>query len=222
MNTFVAPYLTFNTFLNGLKTIQNEDEIVNKDMLQKNGIPPHEAPRVISVLKRFDIINTDGVVNSLDGNEFPLQEKDLQQLVILLINKFYVELFETSNNNGVYNISYEKALEFMNGHGLNNSTARRGVDFFIRACEYANIPINRQLFNSKPLKKKVLKEDAKRCLKQDGVNESYDRHRIELGNGGYIDIIINVDLFRLSKEKREKIFQAIDVLKELEKKDEEI
>ena len=222
-----APYLPFATFISALDNIQ-EHAVPN--VIDRSCFPSFSGASVastLSALKFFDLITDDGIpAESL--RELAMNTDYRKANIKDLLERFYPSLIELD-------LSRATPSQFDNvftsdEFSVSGNTRVKAKTFFIKAAQFAEIPISQLLLkkarSSGPRKKRAAStvssarpSEGKNSVppKGDDVppNGSGTQKTIRIA-GGDLTIIANVNLLLLTPRDREFLFKSIDLMTEYE------
>lgn len=211
-----AAYIPFKTFLTAVEALEQAlPEQIDKSAWStfSYAIQAH----TLSAFKFLGLIDDDGYVQDV-LRQLIAEKADRPALVGKLLRQSYSNVVALGDQNA----TTQQLNDAMREHYVAGSLLVKAVRFFLRAADYAELPIS-------PLwktgKKGVATGQAKRTTRkstrtkrnQDGASDAgtggeHSVKEVSLPSGGTVSLSASVDVMKLSAKERKFIFDLIDMM----------
>jgi len=220
-----APYLAFATFTNALDNIAAHSV---PNVIDRSSFPSFSGGAVaatISALRFFDLIDEHGKPQKA-LHDLAMKKDERVENIKALLEKKYRNLIELDLSRATptqFDEAFSSAL-----YNVSGDTRGKSKTFFIKAAQFAQIPISKLLLNktraSGRRSKKVkagnggIKTAAEIPIPEmaaavgAGVSGNHATKIVRLVGGGTVMLTASVDVLSLSGKDREFIFKVIDLL----------
>jgi hypothetical protein len=156
-------------------------------------MPASTASQMLQAFRFLRLVGMDGQVTA--DLRFLIEHPESRRAVLSkVLRAAYPELL--SNNGDA--IPLGTVEDFMSRMGLSGSTRRKAVMFFLGAADYAGLTVSGAPLPEAELDLPGVGNDTKRTT------------RVDLRGGGSIEISVEIDPFRLTKQDREFLFDLVD------------
>lgn len=215
-----APYLAFLTFLNALDNVAAHGV---PNFIDRSSFPSFSGGAVaatLSAFRFFELIHEDGRPTER-LHEIAKNADSRQQNIKSLLNAHYKNLI-------ALDLSRATPSQFDNEfssdlYNVNGDTRVKAKTFFIKAAQYADIPISKLILSKarssaprKPKKPKTASVStatvAPTIIPEAIPNNSIATKIVRLSGGGNIMLTASVDVLNLSGKDRDFVFRVIDLL----------
>lgn len=224
-NEFKPPYnLSFRTLLNLLIRMEGEDPPPRIDRSYLGKMAGTDQTAVISALRGFGLIDANNVVRP-ELVTLAKNSEGRPKMMAALLERFYGPQVELSRKKATASMLEESFAEF----GYSAETKRKAITFFLKATEYADLPLSphfkipkqRSPRTSRP---RPPRKDSKSRSNAGGeVGSGTGRQQshggkgssktIPLRSGGEVTLAYTVDFFSLDPDDRDFVLGLIDSLR---------
>lgn len=220
-----APYLAFATFLNALDNVAVHSVPNIIDRSSFHSFSGGAVAATLSAFRFFGLIDENGTPLPV-LHELAMKKAEREQNIRALLESHYPSLIAL-NLPGATPAQFDEAFS-SETFGVSGDTRVKSKIFFIKAVQYAKIPISKLLLNKarasgprKSRRPKVRNSGAAETTStpstptMDNVGESSGSHAtkiVRLNGGGAIMLTASVDVLSLTGKDREFVFKLIDLL----------
>ena len=211
-----AAYIPFRTFLTALEALEQAlPEQIDKSAWStfSYAIQAH----TVSAFKFLGLIDDDGYVQD-ELRRLVAEKGDRPALVGELLRQRYANVVELGDQNA----TTQQLNEAMRQHYVGGSLLVKAVRFFLRAAEYAELPVSPLWEKGKKgvatgQGKRTPKKSTRSKRSQDassgvGTGGEHSVKEVSLPSGGTVTLSASVDVMKLSAKERKFIFDLIDMM----------
>ena len=211
-----AAYIPFRTFLTAVEALEQAlPEQLDKSAWStfSYAIQAH----TFSAFKFLGLIDDDGYVQD-DLRRLVTEKGDRPALVGELLRQRYANVVEL----GGQNATTQQLHEGMRQHYVSGSLLVKATRFFLRAAEYAELPISPLWKTGKKgaatgQTKRTTRKSTRTKRNQDGASGAgaggeRSVKEVSLPSGGTVTLSASVDVMKLSAKERKFIFELIDMM----------
>jgi hypothetical protein len=220
----VPPYIPFGTLRNLLRRMKQEGQPDLVDRSYLSGMSGGYQSQVIAALKSFGLIDGGGgpsqeleLVLKADEEEWPSRLRDKTAAIYA----GPLALAERNATQGQLENAFREEYEF------SGSTLRKAIKFYLDVSDFVDLPVSplwRAPSRPPRARKTARKATARRRRRvpsartgqragaedEGAVSSQATTQTVELASGGKVALGVAVDLFTLSEEDREFVFDLVD------------
>jgi hypothetical protein len=215
-----APYLPFATFISALDNVAAHSV---PNIIDRSSFPSFSGQSVtatLSAFRFFDLIDATGAP-LMELHALAMQKDDRAANIKALLESHYAKLIALDLSRTTPS-QFDEAFA-PEVYGVTGETRVKAKTFFIKAAQFAKLPMSKLLLNkaraSGPRKKRKVAGDGNGATQQATGTASTvlpansgTTKTIALSDGGSLTITANVNLLTLSADDRTFLFKIIDLM----------
>lgn len=228
------PYLSFSTFFSVIENLENGvPHRIDKSLFRSQS--GTVQGQILASLRFLGLVD-DNYIPTNYLNSMVLERERRKEILSEVLRFSYQDIFRIGLERAT---SKQLEDEFKRLYSISGDTLRKVIVFFLKAVEYAEIPIsfhlkagrrktgNGKRKTSSGVKKNAVVENENVSEETPGpsteavVKEIGVSRTIELKTGGSMTLMVSINPFEMDAEDRGFVYQIIDLMKDYEKKKKE-
>lgn len=137
-NGWTPPYISFNTVTTLWERMAKEAPPPRIDKSYLDTFSGGYQSQVIAALQSIDLLEEDGSVTDRLKRLVGGSAEERKQVVAEVLQEFYSEPIRL----GEINATQQQLEEWFRGLGIQGSTLRKAVAFYLKAAEFAGVPVS--------------------------------------------------------------------------------
>jgi hypothetical protein len=221
---FSPPYLPFSTLMSFVDRLAQKPLPPRLDRSLMAGIAGNTQTYLLAAFRTFGLVGPSPAHDVQPGltELVKADENGRKKIIHDLLVAFYPAQMEVSANQGT------EAQLLESFEGLTGETRRKSMTFFLHAARYAGVPLSANFpqlragkgsasasAGSATSRRRRSKPKPPAPKDETVVTKSGNTYTADLGSAGKITLAVDVDLFEISTDHRDKLLKIIDDLKAL-------